>query len=210
MATLYNFNCARYLFRWTIQWIENLDDNDRIKLLSGSNVYGETILHYCPFFTNPELIKTVLSLYPNQEEKEKALLCQTNNGITPFHKAYTSNNSAIGRIIWKNVKSFENKLKLINTECFSFRSNVESYGVNLFLQNWMDLLRDLLKSMKEKYISDPTLLIPAFYIAVKANDISFAKFIVSKVNKKDSDAVLKFVTTKLSSMNNENCLHFAA
>ena len=167
-------------------------------------------MHYCSFFTNPDLIKTILSLYPDHESKEKALLCQTNNGITPFHKAYTSNNSAVGKIIWKNIKNTQNKLKIINTNCINFKTNIDLNGINSYISNWHQMLKDLLKNMNEKYISDPTLLIPSFYVSVRANDITFAKFIVSKVNKKNQESVLKFVTTKIPSMNDENCLHFAA
>ena len=68
--------------------------------------------------------------------------------------------------------------------------------------------------MKQEFIQDSTLLIPSFYYGIKTDDIEFARFIASKINVKDKDAVLRFVTTKLPNarceINDQSLLHFAA
>ena len=101
---------------------------------------------------------------------------------------------------------FEDRLKMINLNCLSYAFNPSKQVQKIFIS-------ELKRMVKNQYVSDPTRLLPLFKASITKRDGDFAKLVLSKIDVKNKENVMKFVTTQVSILNDikgENVIHFAA
>ena len=91
-----------YVYNWMYPFIQKLNNEDRMKLLSQRNIYGESCLQMFRYHSLAEKINKTMALYPEQKSKEAELLARDNQGLTPFMNVFES--PAVGHIMWENIE----------------------------------------------------------------------------------------------------------
>ena len=106
----------------------------------------------------------------------------------------------MAKAFWNRIKGIESKIKSLNTTVGALE-----YDTKLF----SEYVRELLMNMKsDEYIDNVEILIEPFRCGVKNNDMRLIKLIISKIDVKNKDKILKFCLTK-NPTTKEHCLYYA-
>eukprot|EP01084_Bolivina_argentea_P039385 72789_1 len=199
----------RYLFNWILPFIKKLNNKQLLKCLNRTSIIGENIFHtMTKNHDYIEYVTIILSLYPTKQSKEEAILHINNIGKTAFMSAFETSGRrgiAVAKVMFDNLSTIEQKLQMMNPW---YDIVLMCKLANFFI--YKEWIKEALQNMSKKYIDNVELLISSFRLASYENNLEFAKLVISKIDPTNPNKILKFVTTKIPSINQENCLHFAA